>query len=183
VSAFCTKVSLRCIETMPRLTLIAAVSADGFISRNRGVPWDLPADRAHFRANTKGRWLLLGRRTYEEMLGWFQPGHHPLVLSRDAVFRVDPGQKVASVDQALALAEQAGQEEVMVCGGGQIYAAALPRATKLILTHVDHRLGQGIPFPTISPQQWQEIAHQEHPADAEHAHAFRISTYQRISSL
>jgi len=64
-----------------RTIIIAAVSADGFISRGTGVPWDLPEDRQHFRRLTQGQWLFLGRRTFEEMLGWFKD-HHPVVLTR-----------------------------------------------------------------------------------------------------
>ncbi len=137
----------------PLVTLIAAVSEDGFISRGTGVPWDIPADREHFRRSTAGRWLLLGRRTYEEMSGWFR-GRTPLVLSRDPAFRPALGRRVASAPEAIALAAQAGQAELLVCGGTAAYAAAIAHADRLVITRVHERLGSGAAFPQIDPLTW-----------------------------
>ncbi len=164
------------MNSRPLLTLVAAVSADGFISTGTGVPWDLPRDRAHFRQVTRGQWLLLGRRTYEEMLGWFHD-HHPLVLSRDAGFTPPVGRAVSSVGEALEIAAQAGVREIFVCGGGGAYAAAMPQADRLIVTRVDRILGGGVPFPTIAPEHWRITSTTSHPADADHAFAFVITAY------
>lgn len=163
-----------------RLTLIAAVSADGFISSGSGVPWDLPADKAHFREHTADKWLLVGRRTFEEMRGWFQPGHHPLVLTRDATLEVPGGQPVSSVTQAVHLASDAGETELVCCGGSEVYAAAMPHAHRLIITHVHEILGGGLPFPVISPREWEPVVRRTHPADEEHAQAFEIVTYHHV---
>ncbi|MBX7209570.1 MAG: dihydrofolate reductase [Verrucomicrobiaceae bacterium] len=139
------------------VTLIAAVSADGFISRGKGVPWDLPADRAHFRSYTAGKWLLLGRTTYEEMRGWFRD-HTPLVLSRDAGFQPPKGRRVSTAREAIDLAVASAQPEIVVCGGAQIYAAALPHATRLILTRVDERLASGLSFPLVNADDWHVVS-------------------------
>lgn len=165
----------------PRLTLIAALSADGFISRAQGVPWDLPKDKAHFRTYTSGKWLLLGRKTYDEMRGWFRD-HHPLVMTRDAGFSPEIGQRVSSFREALRLAGDAGQDEVVVCGGAQIYAEAMPYAHELILTHVDHILGAGLSFPKIHPLEWMPVARECHAQDAAHAFSFEICTWHRIAA-
>ena len=161
------------------VTLIAAVSEDGFISRGKGVPWDLPDDRAHFRARTQGRWLLVGRHTYEEMTGWFRPGHKPLVLSRDPAFVPAIGSRVASVAEALATVAAAGESELMVIGGGGVFSAAMPLATRLDLTRVHERLGDGVPFPRIESRRWHKVSSQRHPADAAHAFAFTFSIWER----
>jgi dihydrofolate reductase len=162
----------------PLLTLIAAVSADGFISRGRGVPWHLPEDKRHFRAYTAGKWLLLGRQTYEEMLGWFQPGHVPLVLTRQPQLRVLQGRVVAGVPDALKKACLA--PELVCCGGAAAYAGALPYADQLVLTHVADELKAGLPFPAVDPLDWQPVRRVAHGADAHHAHDFEIVFYQRI---
>lgn len=162
------------------LTLIAAVSADGYISRGKGVPWDLPVDKAHFRAATREKWLLLGRRTFEEMLGWFQPGHHPLVLTREASLPVPGGQTVSSVAEAVRLASDAGEPELVCCGGAEVYAAAMPHAQRLVITHVHQILGGGLPFPIISPRDWEPMIRHSHQADAQHGFDFEIVTYQRV---
>lgn len=162
----------------PRLTLIAMVSADGFISTGQGVPWDLPRDKTHFRRTTAGQWLLIGRRTYEEMIGWFSD-HHPLVLTRDKSFTPAVGVSVSSVQEALETVGSAGVQEVFVCGGGGAYAAAMPLANRLILTQVEASLGSGVPFPEVPSEVWRIVDHQAFPSDADHLHALSFTTYER----
>ena len=164
----------------PVLTLIAAVSADGYISTGTGVPWHLPRDIAHFRRTTRGQWLLIGRSTYVEMIGWFE-NHRPLVLTRDPAFIPPIGQTVTSVAEALQVAGEGGAAELFVCGGGGAYAAAMPWADRLILTHVDSTLGSGVPFPAVNPGEWRMTSRQDFPADADHAQGHQIATYERIS--
>jgi dihydrofolate reductase len=167
------------VSPRPVLTLIAAVSADGFISTGKGVPWHLPRDIAHFRSTTSDQWLLIGRSTYLEMLGWFK-NHRPLVLTRDPAFIPPIGQAVSSVAEALQVAEEGGAADLFVCGGGGAYNAAMPWADRLILTHVDCALGSGVPFPAMNPGEWQMTTRQDFSADADHAHGHQIATYQRL---
>ena len=162
--------------TRPRITLIAVVSADGFISRDRGVPWDLPRDRTHFRAATAGQWLLLGRITYEEMTGWFRD-HTPLVLTRGKTYAPGIGRAVHNFEDAIALATAAQAPDLIVCGGSAAYEAAMPQAERLLITRVETNLGSGIPFPTIDPASWRLIASVSHPSDAKNAHAMRFEEY------
>ena len=143
------------------VTLIAAVSEDGFISKGKGVPWDLPEDRIHFRRYTAGKWLLLGRTTHEEMLGWFRD-HTPLVMTWNAGYEPPIGRRVSSVAEAIALTDQAGQDELVVIGGGQIFALAMPLAHRLIITQVVDRLGSGVPFPKIDPKKWKLTRSEPH---------------------
>lgn len=166
------------MSTRPRLTLIAAVSEDGFISRGQGVPWDLPRDRVHFRTATAGKWLLLGRRTYQEMLGWFRD-HTPLVLTRDAAFVPPIGKAVSSVPQALDLAAKAGVEEIFVCGGSAAYELTFPHADRLLVTQVGTLLGAGVAFPKIESPLWRVVSSVEYPADAENAHSMHFVEYRR----
>ena len=164
----------------PTVTLIAVVSADGFISRDRGVPWDLPRDRAFFRAQTAGHWLLLGRRTYLEMVGWFTD-HTPLVLSPDPHFHPDPGRRVATVAEALELTEAAGVTELMVVGGSQAFQLAMPYASQLLITRVRMKLGDGVPFPPIAPSVWHLQSCEVYPPDDQHAYALEFLTLTRAS--
>lgn len=166
------------MSSRPLLTLIAAVSADGFISTGKGMPWHLPRDTAHFRHATCGQWLLIGRRTYQEMLGWFQD-HQVLVLTHDQSFVPTVGQVVSSVAEAQSIAEAGGAQELFVCGGGETYAAAMPLAGRLILTQVDILLGDGVPFPPISAKLWQIFTQHTFPADEKNPHGMCFATYLR----
>ncbi len=166
------------MSSRPVLTLIAAVSADGFISTGQGVPWNLPRDKEHFRRTTRSQWLLLGRRTFEEMTGWFED-RHPLVLTHSPVYAPPVGEVVASVAEALQVAAAGGAAELFVCGGGEAYAAAMPCADRLILTHVSSTLGSGVPFPDVPPTEWRQTSREDFPADATHAQALSFATYER----
>lgn len=158
----------------PRVVLIAAVSRNGVLSSGGKIPWHLPRDIAHFRARTAGRWLLLGRTTYEQMTGWFRPGQVPLVLTRREDYQVPGGWRVGSVRQALALAGEHGETELLVCGGGEVYAAALPSADEIILTVVDMELSGEVRFPEWPEECWKTVETTGWPADASHPFAMKI---------
>lgn len=165
-----------------KLTLIAAMDENRLLAGDCGIPWHLPRDIAHFRASTKGRWLLLGRRTFGEMRGWFRRDHTPLVLTSRCGWDPDIGRAVSSVPHALALAESAGQDEIVCCGGAQTYAAALPYADRLVLTVVHHRFeagAGGVSFPSLDEPSWSEIESNGVPSDEEHAFAFTIRILER----
>lgn len=166
----------------PTLTLIAAMDENRLLAGEQGIPWHLTHDIAHFRDYTAGRWLLLGRKTYEEMHGWFRAGHFPLVLSSRCGWDPDPGCIVSSVPHALALAGTAGQFELICCGGAQTYAAALPYAERLVLTIVHHRFdagSRGVFFPEWRSPEWRETSGSYFPKDAKNRFDFTIQHWQR----
>jgi dihydrofolate reductase len=157
------------------LTMIAAVAENGVIGRaDGGLPWHLPAEAASFRHCCEGQWLLMGHRTYQEMTGWFQPGHRVLVLTRQpsgsrrqdtaaaAVSRAEaPVAYVASVAEAITQAESGGASELVVLGGGQTYAAALPYATQLRLSRIPLNAEGSVTFPRI-PEAFHLAATEPH---------------------
>jgi len=165
-----------------RLIFVAALDENGVMGTGHGLPWHLPRDIAHFRAHTRGHWLLLGRRTFEEMRGWFTPAETPVVLTRHPE-DLSPGVlAVPTPQQALDLASAAGQRVLMHCGGAGAFAAALPLADVLILTRVACRIPPDEPlvyFPPWDAHQWALTEEWSHPADPEHAYAFRVQTWVR----
>lgn len=164
------------------LSLIAAVSEDGFIGQDGKIPWSLPRDVAHFRQYCAGKWLLLGRRTYEEMSGWFRD-HHPLILTRNKSFQPSVGTRVASVGEALELARKQSVPELVVLGGGEIFALAMPLAQRLILTTVHTKVGRGTRFPDWVAPDWRCLQQETFLPDDQHAFRHTIATYQRIPPI
>ena len=161
---------------MARLALVAALDRDFAIGRDNAMPWHLPDDLKRFKALTLGKPVLMGSRT-ARAIGFVLPGRPNLVLTRTgrAPF---PGQvAVASLDDAIA---QAGETNLMVIGGGEVYALALPRATDLHLTWVDTRIdGADAHFPRLDAEHW-DVTHEEtHAGDSRHALAFRFVDYRR----
>jgi dihydrofolate reductase len=160
------------MTALPRLVLIAALDRGNAIGRDNQLPWHLPDDLRHFKALTMGQPLLMGRRTAES-LGRALPGRLNLVLTRGDAVPFVGMQPVPSLRAALLAAVPA--PELWVIGGGELYRLCLPYAERLHLTEVDTRIDDGdVFFPRVDPAQWQELSHSEHPADARHAHAFRM---------
>jgi dihydrofolate reductase len=163
------------------VSLIAAVSEDGFIAKEEGgIPWKLPRDVGHFRDYVDGKYMLLGRRTYEEMKGWFTT-QKPMVLTRDEkLFEgqdAPPPWIVSSVEEAISLAEG----ELVVCGGGEVFALALPLVDVCMVTRVATKLGKGIKFPGLPEAEWKILETKFYPADSQNELEIRIITLVRCS--
>ena len=151
---------------MTRLALIVAMARNRVIGRDNELPWHLPEDLRHFRQLTMGKPLVMGRRTWQS-IGRPLPGRPSLVVSRDPAFAAEGAEVFASLSAALeragVLAEQAGVGEIMVIGGAQVYAEALPRAARLYVTEVHAEVPGDTWFPAFEGADWQELAREEHP--------------------
>ena len=161
----------------PVLSLVAAIDENRLLAVGHKIPWHLPRDVAHYRAYTLKKWLLLGRRTYGQMRGWFKEGHYPLVLTRNPDWKPELGRAVTSVEEALRLTSEAEQPELACCGGGKVYEAALPLADLLVLTLIEHKFpgGEGaVYFPPWQPENWETVSSIHYEADTENAHAMTI---------
>jgi dihydrofolate reductase len=163
---------------MSRITLIAALDRKRAIGFDNALPWRLPDDLKRFKSLTVGKTVLMGRKTAES-LGRALPERRNLVLTRSGRVPFEGMQAVSSLEEALALC---GDQELMVIGGGEIYALALPRAQQMHLTHIDTELQQADAwFPSFDDNAWLETSSQNHDADERHAHTFRFVDYFRLS--
>lgn len=161
---------------MSPLVLVAALDRNRGIGRGNELPWRLPDDLRRFKAITRGHPVLMGRRTAES-LGRALPDRRNLVLTRSGRVPFAGMEPVASLEDARSLS--AG-EPLMVIGGGEIYALALPLASHLHLTHVDTVVEDADAFfPELAPGQWQPVWREAHAADARHAFAFEFVDYRR----
>jgi dihydrofolate reductase len=151
-------------DATPDITLIAAVADNGVIGADGGMPWHLPADLAHFKRLTMGKPVLMGRLTWEA-IGKPLPGRANLVLTRDAHWRAEGAERVASLEQALDVARAAGAAELMVIGGAEVYRQALPRAARIYLTRVHAEPWGDTWFPELEPDEWREVGRREQLAD------------------
>ena len=161
----------------PRIAIVAARDRNGVIGRGNRLPWHLPDDLRHFKRLTLGRPIIMGRRTWESLPGPLPDRTH-VVVTRDPTYRADGAVVVNSLDAALAAA---GGDEVLVVGGAELYALALPRATRLYLTLVDAEVEGDVFFPALDPREWREVAREPHAADARHAFPFAFVTLERVA--
>ena len=136
------------------ISLVWAQARDGAIGRDGTMPWHLPEDLAHFKAVTLGGPVLMGRCTWESLPERFRPlpGRENFVVSRQPGFVAEGAVVVGSLDAALAAAANGGGGRVSVIGGGQLYRAAMPAATELIVTRIDLDVPDADTFaPEIGP--------------------------------
>jgi dihydrofolate reductase len=162
------------------ISLVAALDREFAIGKGNALPWHLSDELKRFKALTLGKPLLMGRRTAES-LGRALPGRLNLVLTRSNRVPFDGMQAVETLEQALSVAgwEQAG--ELCVIGGGEVFALALPQATRMYLTWVDTVVaGADAFFPRLDPGEWRELSRAAHPADARNEFAFEFADYERL---
>ena len=152
------------------VTLVAAIAANGVIGRDGGLPWRLPADLALVKALTMGHVLVMGRRTYDS-IGRPLAGRTTVVVTRQPRWTAEGVRVVHDVESALETAA-AVDKEVFVLGGAEIYAAALPYADRMVLSHVELApIGDRI-FPAIDWSAWREVDRDQHDG-------FAVATYVR----
>jgi len=145
-----------------RLSLVAAMAHGRVIGREGSLPWTLPEDLKNFRRLTLGRVLVMGRRTFES-LGRPLPERRNLVLSRQPGYHPPGVEVVGSLEEALARARAVGAGELMVIGGGSLYAQALPRAHRQYLTLIHEAFPGDVLYPPLEPGAWRPVHHEFHP--------------------
>lgn len=164
------------------VALILARADNGVIGRAGGLPWHLSGDLRFFKAQTLGKPVVMGRKTYQS-IGKPLPGRPNLVITRDAAFRADGVEVFADVEAALARAQElaaaSGAEEVMVIGGGQIYRRTLAAARRIYLTEVHAEPEGDTRFPDLDPAEWREIRRDPPVAGGEGQPAYSIVVLER----
>ena len=153
------------------LTLIVATERHNGIGINNALPWRLPEDLAFFKRTTTGHPILMGRKTFES-IGRPLPNRRNIVITRNPGWQHEGVETAGSLQQA---ADLAGDGEVFVIGGAQIYADALPLASRLIVTEINADFACDAFFPAIDPAVWTELSReQRHSASQGFDYAFVI---------
>ena len=158
-------------SAQPRVSLVAALAANGAIGCDNKLPWHLPEDLKRFKALTSGHPVIMGRKTFDSilaMLGRPLPGRSNIVITRTAAL---PSIKsewnnvtlAATLEQAIAAAPA---DEVFVIGGAQIYALALALAQRLYLTEVMTEVDGDAFFPDMDAAEWRELSREHGPQTA-----------------
>lgn len=148
-----TRFSKRCV-------MVAAVADNGVIGNGPDIPWHIPGEQAEFKAVTMGHTLLMGRTTFDS-IGRPLPGRTTIVLTRDPDWSHDGVRTAADIDEALAIAEGL-PGDLMVAGGAQVYAAAMPYATEQVLSRVHLSPDGDVFYPAYDAADWTVTATESH---------------------
>jgi dihydrofolate reductase len=162
------------------LSLIAAVARNRVIGQDNRLLWHLPGDLRHFRETTRGKPVIMGRRTWESLSEKYRPlpGRLNVVVSGNPDYSAPGAVLAASLAAAL---ERAGDgDEIFVIGGAGLYRQALSLAGRLYLTEIAAEFSGDALFPEVSLDEWKEISRSQTFEEAGLAYAFVV--YQRTQS-
>ncbi len=157
------------------LTLIVAAAENDVIGRDGDLPWHLPADLRFFKETTTGHAVVMGRRTWDSFTGAL-PGRRNIVLTRNQELTIDEAEVVTTLDAAL---QRAGEDDVYIAGGGEIYRMALPMADRILLTRVHVRAEGETTFPILDDSIWVRASSTRHEADDRHEYAYTFEVWLR----
>lgn len=170
--------------TLPHLAIVVARAANGVIGRDGDLPWRLKSDLTLFKANTLGKPIIMGRKTWDSLPRKPLPGRMNVVLTRDQSFEPEGAVACETWMEAVQMAkEQAaddGVDEVCVIGGQALFELALPKAKRLYLTEVAAKVEGDVHFPTFDQSAWREVRREAHPASDGDDHAFVFRVLERI---
>ena len=167
------------LNPKPCLSLIVAMGKNRVIGANGKIPWRLPNELQLFKRVTMGHHIIMGRKTWES-IARLLTGRTTVIVTRQKDYKV-PGALIApSLDAAIACC--AGDSEIFVVGGGELYREALPRADRLYLTVVDAAPDGDTLMPAFDLTQWCESSSEQHAPDDKHAHAYCFTVYEKTLS-
>lgn len=167
---------------IPRIAMIVGVAANGVIGSDQTIPWRIPSDMQFFRRTTMGKPVVMGRKQYETV-GKPLPGRTNIVITRQPGYQPEGVVVVPSIDAALekarAVAIADGVEEIMIIGGGEIYAQLMDRADRLYVSHIALSPEGDVRFPAIDPAVWQVIDSPDVAPSEKDDAAYRVNVYAR----
>ena len=161
---------------MQTITLVAAMAANRCIGIGNDMPWHIPEDFAFFKTYTSGKPVIMGRKTWESLPKKPLPGRRNIVISRNTAYLAEGAEVAADLASALALCT--ADKEIIIMGGAQIYAQALPLATDLRLTEVELTPAGDAFFPIFTLEEWHEHS-RSHQISAQGI-AFDFVHYRRV---
>ena len=163
--------------------MIAALATNGVIGRDNGIPWRLSTDLKRLKALTMGHHLITGRKTYESV-GRPLPGRITVVITRDPDYAPDGVKVVHTLEDAIRIAVDAGDEEPFIAGGAAIYELAMHRADRMYLTRVHAEVAGDTVFPEFDDVSEWHLTDAEHfEADEKNEYPFSFLTYDRAGAI
>jgi len=159
------------------ISLIWAMGANGVIGKDNDMPWHLPRDFAFFKAETLGKRMLMGRKTWDSLGGKPLKGRTSLVLTRDTSFAPEGAEVLHTTEEALAEGQKG--DELMVIGGAEIYRMMLPFADKLIVTRIGQEFEGDTLFPEVDWSRWRETSRTKGIRDEQNPYDYDFVVYER----
>lgn len=144
---------------MSSISLLVAYSKNRVIGAQGTIPWKLSSERNRFKAICQNKKILMGRKSFEE-IGHALP-YCTIIIISTTMKKAPQGCLLApSLEEALKLAEDDKNPEILVAGGGQIYQETLPLADKIYATEIDITVEGDVFFPELE-KDWKVVEKEE----------------------
>lgn len=165
------------------ISSIVAISNNNAIGVNNDLPWHMPADLKFFKETTLGHYVLMGRKSFDSV-GRPLPGRTNIVITRNKRFN-NSGVIVAnSIPEGILIAQNAGQNELFILGGSNIYFQTMNLWDKLYVTKINTEVPNATAFfPVINKDEWSLTSEEAHLADDKNPHDYRFCLYERPHQL
>lgn len=160
-------------------TIIAAKSDNNVIGKDNDLVWHMPADLKFFKNKTRGKLVIMGRKTFASIGNKPLPGRPTIIITRNPTFEANGCWVVDDIDQAFAIAAAEGQEEVYILGGAQIYEKTIGLADKMFITEIKSTFDGDAFFPEIDANKWLEVAREEFESDEKNKYPYAFVEYRR----
>ena len=159
-----------------KLSIIVAMARNRTIGINNTLPWRCPADLKHFKALTMGHHMIMGRKTFDS-IGKPLPGRTTVVVTRNQELKIAGCIIAYSLENAIAAC--AGDDEIFIVGGAELYAQALPLTETLYVTEIQQDVEGDAHFPEFDDTAWKEAARERSNQTEPQPLEYHFVTYQR----
>ena len=160
------------------ISMITAVGKNRVIGKDNDMMWRLPKEWKYFKEITTGHCIIMGRKNIEAQ-GRALPNRTNIVLTHRRDFTFEGCVVVNSLEAALAYCREKNEEEVFICGGGQIYELGLPKADRIYLTEVDYEEEGDVYFPEFDESKYTKVEVKSLPKSEDNPLAWTAYLYTK----
>lgn len=159
-----------------RVSIIVAMARNRTIGINNTLPWRIPADLKRFKSLTMGHHLIMGRKTFDS-IGKLLPGRTTVVVTRNQALKIEGCIMAYSLEDAISAC--AGDDEIFIVGGAELYALAMPLVDTIYLTEIMQDVAGDVHFPEFDKKLWQELVREQCSQETSQALEYHFVTYGR----
>jgi dihydrofolate reductase len=161
------------------ISAIVATDKNRVIGKGNDIPWYLPADLKYFKRRTLNHHIIMGRKSFQS-IGRPLPKRTNIIITRNPFFIASNCLIVNTLEEALQIARDNGEEEAFIIGGGEIYRLSMPMLDRIYLTEVDTEVESGeVFFPKLLPEEWKVMSSESHLADEKNEHNYTFKVLHR----
>lgn len=175
-------------QTSKMISIVVATDKKGVIGRENKIPWRIRDDLVRLKDLTLNHTVILGRVTYDSMSWYYDksgrsmPGKTYIVITRNPTYKPSRtnAKVVHSIEEAVAMGKDLGDEHILVNGGAKVYEEMLPLADRIYLTVVQTEAEGDVYFPPLKKEQWREVSREHRNKDERNEFDFDWITLERV---